>query len=161
MQMYRGIQDQVNQSRMAGARSQRRVVGTRTISSTGCAGGRPDPLAEASSRGAAQSRGRRVRRGEPAEVTMGTGARTRGRTAPAARTLTRSTRLAEQHDARWLVADYQAGDVVGALRLRRARRHRQRRPGRRIRLSTDIRYQRSADPIDWRWQEHWHDQDGL
>jgi hypothetical protein len=34
-------------------------------------------------------------------------------------------------------------------------------PRGRIRLSTDIRYQRVADPIDWRWQEHWHDQDGL
>ena len=30
-----------------------------------------------------------------------------------------------------------------------------------MRLSTDIRYQRSSEPIDWRWQEHWHDQDGL
>jgi hypothetical protein len=30
-----------------------------------------------------------------------------------------------------------------------------------IRLSTDIRYQRHSDPIDWRWQNHWHDQDGL
>lgn len=30
-----------------------------------------------------------------------------------------------------------------------------------MRLSTDIRYQRAADPIDWRWQEHWHHQDGL
>lgn len=30
-----------------------------------------------------------------------------------------------------------------------------------MRLSTDIRYQRSSEPIDWRWQEHWHDRDGL
>ena len=25
-----------------------------------------------------------------------------------------------------------------------------------MRLSTDIRYQRSSESIDWRWQEHWH-----
>jgi hypothetical protein len=31
----------------------------------------------------------------------------------------------------------------------------------RMRLSTDIRYQRADEPIDWRWQRHWHDQDGL
>ena len=31
----------------------------------------------------------------------------------------------------------------------------------RMRLSTDIRYQRLDEPIDWRWQEHWHDRDGL
>jgi hypothetical protein len=30
-----------------------------------------------------------------------------------------------------------------------------------MRLSTDIRYQRTTDPIDWRWQEHWNDEDGL
>jgi hypothetical protein len=30
-----------------------------------------------------------------------------------------------------------------------------------MRLSTDIRYQRASEPIDWRWQEHWHDADGL
>ena len=81
---------------------------------------------------------------------------------PPARTLTADLPgLAEQHDARWLVADYQAGDVVvhSAYVVHAATDNVD--PGRRIRLSTDIRYQRSADPIDWRWQEHWHDQDGL
>jgi hypothetical protein len=30
-----------------------------------------------------------------------------------------------------------------------------------MRLSTDIRYQRSDLPIDWRWQHDWHEHDGL
>ncbi|HWD77967.1 MAG TPA: hypothetical protein VG497_03775 [Kribbella sp.] len=30
-----------------------------------------------------------------------------------------------------------------------------------LRLSTDIRYQRADDAIDARWQQHWHDRDGL
>ena len=30
-----------------------------------------------------------------------------------------------------------------------------------VRLSTDIRYQRSSDGIDRRWQQHWIDTDGL
>lgn len=30
-----------------------------------------------------------------------------------------------------------------------------------MRMSTDIRYQRRSEPIDWRWQEHWHSGDGL
>jgi hypothetical protein len=34
-------------------------------------------------------------------------------------------------------------------------------PEGRIRLSTDIRYQRQSDRIDWRWHKHWHDRDGL
>lgn len=69
--------------------------------------------------------------------------------------------LADEHDARWLIADYAAGDVVvhsahivhAALDNVDA--------GGVMRLSTDIRYQRVNDPIDWRWQEHWDDQDGL
>jgi hypothetical protein len=31
----------------------------------------------------------------------------------------------------------------------------------RMRLSTDIRYQRADQPIDRRWQYDWHDGDGL
>lgn len=30
-----------------------------------------------------------------------------------------------------------------------------------VRLSTDIRYQRSSEGIDQRWQQHWIDTDGL
>ncbi|WP_458108467.1 hypothetical protein M1D51_02920 [Arthrobacter sp. R3-55] len=30
-----------------------------------------------------------------------------------------------------------------------------------MRLSTDIRYQRLSEPVDWRCQEHWNYDDGL
>ncbi|TDE94974.1 phytanoyl-CoA dioxygenase [Occultella glacieicola] len=69
--------------------------------------------------------------------------------------------LAHSHDARWLVADYRAGDVMvhSAHIIHAALDNVD--PGGRMRLSTDIRYQRVSDPIDWRWQEHWDDHDGL
>ncbi len=69
--------------------------------------------------------------------------------------------LADREDARWLVADYRAGDVMvhSAHIIHAALDNVD--PRGRMRLSTDIRYQRSSDPIDWRWQEHWHDADGL
>ena len=69
--------------------------------------------------------------------------------------------LAEKYDTRWLFANYEAGDVMvhsahiihaGTDNVDDARR---------IRLSTDIRYQKAGEPIDWRWQEHWRDDDGL
>ncbi|SDU58992.1 phytanoyl-CoA dioxygenase family protein [Jiangella alkaliphila] len=67
--------------------------------------------------------------------------------------------LADEHDARWLVADYEAGDMVvhSAYTVHAALDN----VDDDYRLSTDIRYQRAADPIDWRWQQHWHDRDGL
>lgn len=69
--------------------------------------------------------------------------------------------LAEKNDARWLVADYRAGDVmVHSAHIIHAGLDNVDEGGR-MRLSTDIRYQRASEPIDWRWQEHWHDQDGL
>ena len=69
--------------------------------------------------------------------------------------------LADTHDARWLMADYRAGDVmVHSAYIVHAGTDNVDRQGR-IRLSTDIRYQLESEPIDWRWQEHWHDQDGL
>ncbi|PCE15689.1 phytanoyl-CoA dioxygenase [Microbacterium sp. SZ1] len=69
--------------------------------------------------------------------------------------------LAEEYDARWLVADYRAGDVmVHSAHIVHASTDNV-DPRSRIRLSTDIRYQRVADPIDWRWQEHWFEGDGL
>jgi Phytanoyl-CoA dioxygenase (PhyH) len=69
--------------------------------------------------------------------------------------------LAEAYDTRWLVADYRAGDVVvhSAYVVHASLDNVD--PERRIRLSTDIRYQRQSDPIDWRWHKHWHDRDGL
>jgi ectoine hydroxylase-related dioxygenase (phytanoyl-CoA dioxygenase family) len=67
--------------------------------------------------------------------------------------------LADKYDARWLVTDYAAGDVVihTAHTIHAALDN----VSDGIRLSTDIRYQRSDDAIDGRWQNHWHDQDGL
>ncbi|MFJ6418845.1 phytanoyl-CoA dioxygenase family protein [Paeniglutamicibacter sp. NPDC091659] len=69
--------------------------------------------------------------------------------------------LASQHDARWLLADYEAGDVVvhSAHIVHAALDNTD--VGGIMRLSTDIRYQRAGEPIDWRWQEHWSDDDGL
>lgn len=69
--------------------------------------------------------------------------------------------LANEHNARWLLADYEVGDVVvhsahivhAALDNTDA--------GGTMRLSTDIRYQRASEAIDWRWQEHWNYDDGL
>ncbi|WP_435749001.1 phytanoyl-CoA dioxygenase family protein [Microbacterium sp. PMB16] len=69
--------------------------------------------------------------------------------------------LAEEYDSRWLVTDYRAGDVVvHSAHIVHAGLDNVDAAGR-MRLSTDIRYQRATEPIDWRWQEHWHDQDGL
>ncbi|MHA7270720.1 phytanoyl-CoA dioxygenase family protein [Arthrobacter sp. HLT1-20] len=69
--------------------------------------------------------------------------------------------LADKHDSRWLVTDYAAGDVVvhSAHIVHAGTDNTD--PDGVMRLSTDIRYQRSSEPIDWRWQEHWHYQDGL
>lgn len=69
--------------------------------------------------------------------------------------------LAEKHDSRWLVTDYAAGDVVvhSAHIVHAGTDNTD--PDGVMRLSTDIRYQRSSEPIDWRWQEHWHYEDGL
>jgi ectoine hydroxylase-related dioxygenase (phytanoyl-CoA dioxygenase family) len=63
--------------------------------------------------------------------------------------------MAERFDARWLVADYEAGDVmlhspfmIHASTTNQDRQHR-------LRLSTDIRYQNVEDEIDVRWNNHW------
>ncbi|NGN68110.1 phytanoyl-CoA dioxygenase family protein [Streptomyces sp. A7024] len=67
--------------------------------------------------------------------------------------------LARQQDARWLLADYAAGDmVVHSAHIIHASLD---NTGDAVRLSTDIRYQRADQPIDWRWQQHWHLDDGL
>ena len=67
--------------------------------------------------------------------------------------------LADEHDARWLVADYEAGDMVvhSAYTVHASLDN----IDDDYRLSTDIRYQRATEPIDWRWQQHWHLDDGL
>lgn len=69
--------------------------------------------------------------------------------------------LANERDARWLVTDYEVGDVVvHSAHIVHAALDNTDRHGT-MRLSTDIRYQRLSEPIDWRWQEHWNYNDGL
>lgn len=70
-------------------------------------------------------------------------------------------RLAEEFDTRWLAADYVAGDVVvhSAHIIHASGDNAD--PDGIMRLSTDIRYQRASEPIDWRWQNDWNEDDGL
>lgn len=69
--------------------------------------------------------------------------------------------LAEQWDTRWLVADYEAGDmVVHSPYMIHAATMNTDTAGR-MRLSTDIRYQRVRDEIDIRWRNHWSFDDML
>jgi ectoine hydroxylase-related dioxygenase (phytanoyl-CoA dioxygenase family) len=69
--------------------------------------------------------------------------------------------LAEQTDARWLAADYEAGDMVvhSAYMIHAATMNED--PGRRMRLSADIRYQPVRAKADERWSNHWSPGDGL
>lgn len=69
--------------------------------------------------------------------------------------------LADNLDARWLVADYEAGDMVVHSPYMIHASTMNIDPERRIRLSTDIRYQRVTDEIDVRWQNHWSFDDML
>lgn len=63
--------------------------------------------------------------------------------------------MAEELDTRWLVADYEAGDMVVHSPYIVHASTMNADPGRHIRLSTDIRYQRVRDEIDVRWTNHW------
>ncbi len=63
--------------------------------------------------------------------------------------------LVNRYQTRWLVADYEAGDmVVHTSYMIHASTQNISHDGR-MRLSTDIRYQRIRDEIDARWQQHW------
>ncbi|WP_372351046.1 phytanoyl-CoA dioxygenase family protein [Streptomyces sp. KL116D] len=69
--------------------------------------------------------------------------------------------LANAYDSRWLVTDFTAGDVmIHNAHIIHASLDNHDSDGV-FRLSTDIRYQPAAQPVDRRWQNHWHDQDGL
>lgn len=69
--------------------------------------------------------------------------------------------LADRVDARWLIADYEAGDmVVHSAYMIHAATQNVDRVGR-MRLSTDIRYQRLSEAIDARWNDHWSPADRL
>jgi ectoine hydroxylase-related dioxygenase (phytanoyl-CoA dioxygenase family) len=63
--------------------------------------------------------------------------------------------LADLIGGRWLIADYEAGDMVihSAYMVHASTMNTD--PKGRIRLSTDIRYQRVRDEIDVRWSNHW------
>ncbi len=69
--------------------------------------------------------------------------------------------LADEYDTRWLVADYRAGDMVVHTAYTVHAALDNRGAGDKIRLSTDIRYQRADQDADPRWQAPWHDRDGL
>jgi ectoine hydroxylase-related dioxygenase (phytanoyl-CoA dioxygenase family) len=63
--------------------------------------------------------------------------------------------LAERLNARWLIADYEAGDmVVHSGYMIHAATMNNATDGR-MRLSTDIRYQLVSDEIDARWGKDW------
>jgi ectoine hydroxylase-related dioxygenase (phytanoyl-CoA dioxygenase family) len=63
--------------------------------------------------------------------------------------------MARRFDRRWLVADYEAGDVVlhSPYMIHAATMNAD--PGGIMRLSTDIRFQNVRDEIDARWSNHW------
>jgi hypothetical protein len=69
--------------------------------------------------------------------------------------------LADEHDSRWLITDYEAGDMVVHTSHTIHAALDNADPDGFIRLSTDIRYQRADAAIDGRWQNHWHPDDGL
>jgi ectoine hydroxylase-related dioxygenase (phytanoyl-CoA dioxygenase family) len=69
--------------------------------------------------------------------------------------------LADRAGGRWLVANYRAGDMLvhDPYMVHAATENHDRQ--RRIRLSTDIRFQRIRDDIDARWQHDWTADDTL
>jgi ectoine hydroxylase-related dioxygenase (phytanoyl-CoA dioxygenase family) len=62
--------------------------------------------------------------------------------------------MAERFNTRWLIADYEAGDMMvhsaHMIHAATVNTH-----PTQMRLSTDIRYQRVRDEIDARWTQHW------
>jgi ectoine hydroxylase-related dioxygenase (phytanoyl-CoA dioxygenase family) len=69
--------------------------------------------------------------------------------------------LADRLNTRWLMADYETGDmVIHSGYMIHAATVNTSLEGR-MRLSTDIRYQLVTDPIDERWAKHWYEGDRL
>jgi ectoine hydroxylase-related dioxygenase (phytanoyl-CoA dioxygenase family) len=64
--------------------------------------------------------------------------------------------LADRLNTRWLMADYEAGDMVVHSPYMIHASTMNENPEGRMRLSTDIRFQRASDEIDPRWQTHWY-----
>jgi hypothetical protein len=69
--------------------------------------------------------------------------------------------LAVAHGTRWLATEFSAGDVMVHSPYIVHASLDNTSSNDRLRLSTDIRYQRAGDAIDWRWQHDWRDDDGL
>jgi len=69
--------------------------------------------------------------------------------------------LADEVNARWLVADYEAGDMLVHSPYMIHASTMNIDPQKHIRLSTDIRYQLVRDEIDVRWSNHWSFDDML
>lgn len=69
--------------------------------------------------------------------------------------------LSDRLGTRWLMADYEAGDMVihSAYMIHAATENKD--AHRRLRLSTDIRYQLVADQVDARWANDWSPNDSL
>jgi ectoine hydroxylase-related dioxygenase (phytanoyl-CoA dioxygenase family) len=63
--------------------------------------------------------------------------------------------MAERFDTRWLIADYEAGDIMIHSPFMIHASTTNFDPQSRIRLSTDIRFQNVDDEIDARWSNHW------
>jgi hypothetical protein len=63
--------------------------------------------------------------------------------------------MAERFNARWLIADYEAGDIMIHSPFMIHASTTNFDPHNRIRLSTDIRFQNVNDEIDIRWNNHW------
>jgi ectoine hydroxylase-related dioxygenase (phytanoyl-CoA dioxygenase family) len=63
--------------------------------------------------------------------------------------------LADRLNTRWLMANYEAGDMMVHSPYMVHASTTNVDPQNRLRLSTDIRYQRVMDEIDARWQNHW------
>jgi ectoine hydroxylase-related dioxygenase (phytanoyl-CoA dioxygenase family) len=63
--------------------------------------------------------------------------------------------MADRFDTRWLITDYEAGDVVfhSPYMIHAATQNGNQHGV--MRLSTDIRFQRVRDEIDARWANHW------
>lgn len=69
--------------------------------------------------------------------------------------------LANKFNSKWLIANYEAGDVLlHSPYLIHASTNNESQSNR-IRLSTDIRFQNVNDKIDTRWSNHWHEDDNL
>jgi ectoine hydroxylase-related dioxygenase (phytanoyl-CoA dioxygenase family) len=69
--------------------------------------------------------------------------------------------LAERMPGRWLMANYEAGDMVVHSPYMIHASTVNEDAGGRMRLSTDIRFQLVSDQIDPRWGNHWSPTDGI